>query len=373
MLSARSPASSDEQRRFLRAADDQRPRVGRRCRGTGRARPRTYDGRSRSRRCGIRARTAAGSGASCLRRSTSGAFAADAPCLVNNSSQTVEGTTLRRTRARRSGSYNHYKQKKESRSNLLPPTVRTRATLSGNASNCRRPTRWCGCARAGKRLRMRFDCAPRAGREHWSMSGGSTWRNSPSCWNRPSRCARRGGPFMPAWSRLRMRLRAYAPPNKPVTVDWPDAIRVDGGLVGGGRLGWPASAAKTRAPPWLVFGAMIRTVTMSGNRGGRCIRSHRRWRRKGLGEIGGGRSDGELCASSDGCLRPVGRPTGFASLAHQYLTLLPREGNTGRRIEENGGLVVQRIGAGKGRAPQSLAKGLAKPSWLDPASGGPHL
>src|SRR3954465_7665629 len=35
-------------------------------------------------------------------------------------------------------------------------------------------------------------------------------------------------------------LRAYAPPNKAVTIDWPDAIRVDGGLVGGGRLGWPA-------------------------------------------------------------------------------------------------------------------------------------
>src|SRR6266513_5815631 len=34
-------------------------------------------------------------------------------------------------------------------------------------------------------------------------------------------------------------LRAYAPPNKPVTIDWPDAVRVDGGLVGGGRLGWP--------------------------------------------------------------------------------------------------------------------------------------
>src|ERR1700736_6525144 len=33
-------------------------------------------------------------------------------------------------------------------------------------------------------------------------------------------------------------LRAYAPPNKSVTIDWPDAIRIDGGLVGGGRLGW---------------------------------------------------------------------------------------------------------------------------------------
>src|SRR6187455_3217152 len=29
-------------------------------------------------------------------------------------------------------------------------------------------------------------------------------------------------------------LLALAPPEKPLAIDWPDAIRVDGGLVGGG-------------------------------------------------------------------------------------------------------------------------------------------
>ena len=52
-------------------------------------------------------------------------------------------------------------------------------------------------------------------------------------------------------------LRAYAPPNKAVTIDWPDAIRVDGGLVGGGRLAWPKSSGEDDVPAWLVFGAMI--------------------------------------------------------------------------------------------------------------------
>src|ERR1043165_10197523 len=28
-------------------------------------------------------------------------------------------------------------------------------------------------------------------------------------------------------------LLAFAPPEKPVAIDWPDAIRIDGGLVGG--------------------------------------------------------------------------------------------------------------------------------------------
>ena len=41
-------------------------------------------------------------------------------------------------------------------------------------------------------------------------------------------------------------LAAHAPPEKPISFDWPDAIRVDGGLVGGARLAWPAGQTKTR-------------------------------------------------------------------------------------------------------------------------------
>src|SRR5215208_2197526 len=37
-------------------------------------------------------------------------------------------------------------------------------------------------------------------------------------------------------------LLAFAPPEKPIVIDWPDAISVDGGLVGGGRLAWPNDA-----------------------------------------------------------------------------------------------------------------------------------
>src|ERR1043166_9064813 len=52
-------------------------------------------------------------------------------------------------------------------------------------------------------------------------------------------------------------LLAYSPPEKAVESGWPDAIHVDGGLVGGGRLGWPPGAAEDEPPDWLVFGAMI--------------------------------------------------------------------------------------------------------------------
>src|SRR4051812_30827477 len=57
-------------------------------------------------------------------------------------------------------------------------------------------------------------------------------------------------------------LAVHAPPEKPIEIEWPDAIRVDRGLVGGGRLAWPDGAPETEPAPWLVFGAMIRTVAM---------------------------------------------------------------------------------------------------------------
>ena len=41
-------------------------------------------------------------------------------------------------------------------------------------------------------------------------------------------------------------LAALAPPETPITIEWPDALYVDGGLVGGGRLGWPARARSLR-------------------------------------------------------------------------------------------------------------------------------
>src|SRR2546422_527345 len=33
-------------------------------------------------------------------------------------------------------------------------------------------------------------------------------------------------------------LAALAPPEKPITIAWPDAVNIDRGLVGGGQLAW---------------------------------------------------------------------------------------------------------------------------------------
>ena len=53
----------------------------------------------------------------------------------------------------------------------------------------------------------------------------------------PLRTARRA--FYAGMVALADALAVHAPPEKPIAFDWPDAIRVDGGLVGGGRLAWP--------------------------------------------------------------------------------------------------------------------------------------
>jgi Biotin/lipoate A/B protein ligase family len=44
-------------------------------------------------------------------------------------------------------------------------------------------------------------------------------------------------------------LATIAPPGTPIAVEWPDAIRLDGRLVGGGRLAWPDGADDAAPPP----------------------------------------------------------------------------------------------------------------------------
>ncbi len=77
-------------------------------------------------------------------------------------------------------------------------------------------------------------------------------------------------------------LAVHAPPEKPISFDWPDAIRIDGGLVGGARLAWPAGADEDAPPSWLVFGAMIRTVAMGEQEPGLHPLSRRARRRRDL-------------------------------------------------------------------------------------------
>jgi biotin-(acetyl-CoA carboxylase) ligase len=186
--------------------------------------------------------------------------------------------------------------------------------------------------------------------------------------NEPLRTARRA--FHAGMVALADALRAFAPPNKPVTIDWPDAIRVDGGLVGGGRLGWPASAKEQDPPSWLVFGAMIRTVAMAGEEPGVHPLSSA-LEQEGFGETGAVQVTESFARY---LMLTIHRwqVEGFESVAREYLSRLSRERQVSRRIDEQGDLILQRVGTEKAER-YDLFKALAEPSWLDPKLGGPRL
>jgi hypothetical protein len=62
---------------------------------------------------------------------------------------------------------------------------------------------------------------------------------------------------------------------------------------------------------------------------------------------------------------------GFASVARNYLPRLSAEKGVRREIDENGDLLVRRMGKIDVER-RKLVSALVKPSWLDPKTGGPR-
>jgi biotin-(acetyl-CoA carboxylase) ligase len=163
-------------------------------------------------------------------------------------------------------------------------------------------------------------------------------------------------------------LAALAPPEKPIAIAWPDAFLVDGGLVGGGRLGWPEGASESERPDWLVFGAAIRTVAVGGEAGLSPLAT-------ALGEEGFGDASAERLVESFARHLMVAidrwQEAGFAPIGQEYLAKLKPEKGAGREIDARGDFVVHRVGSAAER--RELAAALkTSPSWLDPETGGPR-
>lgn len=183
----------------------------------------------------------------------------------------------------------------------------------------------------------------------------------------PLRAARRA--LYAGMAALADALAVHAPPEKPIAFDWPDAIRVDGGLVGGGRLAWPHDAREDAPPPWLVFGAIIRTVAMSDTASGlRPIEAA--LEDEGFGDLGSGRLV-ESFARQLMVLIDAWQESGFGVVAQSYLTRLPAEPGMERTIDGVGDLLVRRKGKLDVKKHR-LLPALAVPSWLDPNTGGPR-
>lgn len=165
-------------------------------------------------------------------------------------------------------------------------------------------------------------------------------------------------------------LLAYAPPEKLVTVDWPDTIRIDGGLLGGGRLGWPKDASEDEPPPWLVFGAMIRTASMAGEESGLHPFASA-LEEEGFGDAGAATIT-ESFARHLMAATHAWQTNGFDEVAREFLQRLPRQRGVGHKLDDEGNLLTRR--AGKAEVDKKrLRAALATPSWLDPQTGGPRL
>jgi hypothetical protein len=164
-------------------------------------------------------------------------------------------------------------------------------------------------------------------------------------------------------------LAVHAPPERPITFDWPDAVRVDGGLVGGARLAWPERADENAPPEWLVFGAMIRTVAMAEEEPGvRPLAAA--LDEEGFDDLGSGRLV-ESFARHFMVAVDAWQEQGFGAVANNYLARLAPESGVRRDLDDNGDLLVRRMGKiTPERRP--LLPALAQPAWLDPATGGPR-
>ncbi|HZO46657.1 MAG TPA: biotin/lipoate--protein ligase family protein [Xanthobacteraceae bacterium] len=164
-------------------------------------------------------------------------------------------------------------------------------------------------------------------------------------------------------------LAVHAPPEKPMAFDWPDAIRVDRGLVGGVRLAWPAGADENEPAPWLVFGAMIRTVALGEDEPGLTPLSAA-LEDEGFDGLGSDRLVESFARHLMSAI-DAWQEKGFGEIAKNYLTRLAPESGVRRSIDENGDLLVKSITATE-PVRHSLVDALSQVSWLDPATRGPR-
>jgi biotin-(acetyl-CoA carboxylase) ligase len=166
-------------------------------------------------------------------------------------------------------------------------------------------------------------------------------------------------------------MATIAPPHKPIVIEWPEAIRVDGGLVGGGRLVGPEDADAASPPPWLVFGVVVRLASIP--EGGSAAppsglaRDETALEDEGFGEAGDANRLVEAFARHLMRVIDRWRVDGFAAVAGEYLSYLASENGAQRTIDEDGDLLVRRTG----RRPErlDLRQRLARPSWLSSNEG----
>jgi len=184
----------------------------------------------------------------------------------------------------------------------------------------------------------------------------------------PLRQARRV--FYAGMAALADALAAHAQPETAINIDWPDSILVNGGLVGGGQLGWPRGANEDATAPWLVFSVMIRTVSMAGIDPGLNPLSTA-LEEEGFTDVLATQL-AESFARHFMVIVDAWQEQGFSAVAKSYLQRLSLDKNLRCEIDHNGDLLLHHFGK-VGPERKKLLPCLAVPVWLDPATRGPRL
>jgi biotin-(acetyl-CoA carboxylase) ligase len=182
----------------------------------------------------------------------------------------------------------------------------------------------------------------------------------------PLRTARRA--FYAGLAALADALATLAPPEKPIACVWPDALYVDHSLVGGAQFAW-ARGAEDEPPQWLVFGAMIRTVSMADKEPG-LLPMTAALEDEGFGQANSGALV-ELFARYLMSYIDGWQEQGFAPVARGYLSRLEPAKGVRRDIDDNGDLLVRHMGKSEVER-RALVPALRKPTWLDPDTRGPR-
>jgi len=165
-------------------------------------------------------------------------------------------------------------------------------------------------------------------------------------------------------------LAAVAQPETAIDIHWPDAILVNGGLVGGARLAWPQGASEDDVPPWLVFGAMIRTASMANTDPG-LNPSITALDEEGFTDTMTSHLV-ESFARNFMVAVDAWQESGFGAVAKRYIERLPREQGLRREIDDNGDLLVRRM-ASTDVERNALLPQLREPAWYDSVNKEPRI
>jgi hypothetical protein len=174
--------------------------------------------------------------------------------------------------------------------------------------------------------------------------------------------------FYAAMNALADALAFHCPPERPLSFAWPDTILFDGGVLGGGRLAWPAGAGEADAPAWLVFGAMLRAAAVGAGEPGSWAQGVA-MDEAGFDHVAAGdlivSFAQHLMLNLDGWA-----PDRAPVEARRFVQRLPARAGLAHAIAVNGDLQVKQPGS---TGCCDFRAALAVPSWLDADRGEPWL